>query len=67
VSKRLGLTENEDPNKIEQDLMKILPKNKWMRITDLLITLGRNVCVARKPKCGKCVLNEMCPSAFSFD
>jgi endonuclease-3 len=67
VSKRLGLTENEDPNKIEQDLMKILPKNKWMRITDLLITLGRNVCVARKPKCGKCALNEMCPSAFSFD
>jgi endonuclease-3 len=67
VSKRLGLTENEDPNKIEQDLMKILPKKEWMRITDLLITLGRSVCVARKPKCGTCALNEMCPSAFTFD
>jgi endonuclease-3 len=67
VSKRLGLTANEDPNKIEQDLMKVIPKNKWMRITDLLITLGRSVCVARKPKCGTCVLNEICPSAFTFD
>ena len=67
VSKRLGLTENEDPNKIEQDLMKIIPKNKWMRITDLLITLGRNVCIAKKPKCGTCVLNKICPSAFTFD
>jgi endonuclease-3 len=67
VSKRLGLTENEDPNKIEQDLMKIIPKNKWMRITDLLITLGRNACVAKKPKCGTCVLNKICPSAFTFD
>jgi endonuclease-3 len=67
VSKRLGLTENEDPNKIEQDLMKTIPKNKWMRITDLLITLGRNACVAKKPKCGTCVLNKICPSAFTFD
>jgi endonuclease-3 len=67
VSKRLGLTENEDSNKIEQDLMKIIPKNKWMRITDLLITLGRNACVAKKPKCGTCVLNKICPSAFTFD
>src|SRR5208337_1803537 len=57
VSKRLGLTENEDPNKIEQDLMGIIPKNEWMRITDLFIFLGRNVCAAKKPKCGVCVLN----------
>ena len=67
VSKRLGLTENEDQNKIEQDLMKIVPKDKWMRITDLLIFLGRNVCVAKKPKCKACVLNKICPSAFTFD
>lgn len=67
VSKRLGLTENEDPNKIERDLMEIVPKNGWMRITDLLISLGRSVCVARKPKCQMCVLNRMCPSAFTFD
>jgi endonuclease-3 len=67
LSKRLGLTENEDPNKIEKDLMEIIPKNEWMRITDLLIFLGRNVCVAKKPKCGVCVLNKICPSAFTFD
>jgi endonuclease-3 len=67
LSKRLGLTENEDPEKIEKDLMKIIPKNEWMRITDLLIFLGRNVCVAKKPKCGVCVLNKICPSAFTFD
>jgi len=66
VSKRLGLTENEDAEKIEQDLMKIVPKDKWMRISDLLIYLGRNVCMAQKPKCEICVLNKICPSAFSF-
>jgi len=66
LSKRLGLTENEDPSKIEQDLMGIIPKNEWMRITDLLIFLGRNVCVAKKPKCAACVLNKICPSAFTF-
>jgi endonuclease III len=67
VSKRLGLTENEDQDKIEQDLMEIIPKNEWMRITDLLIFLGRNVCVAKKPHCEACVLNKICPSAFTFD
>jgi endonuclease-3 len=66
VSKRLGLTDSEDQDKIEQDLMGIVPKDKWMRITDLLIFLGRNVCVARKPKCEICVLNRVCPSAFTF-
>ena len=63
---RLGLTENDDPNKIEQDLMMIVPKDKWMRITDLLIFHGRRVCTAKKPKCGACVLNRICPSAFKF-
>ncbi|MGD0159704.1 MAG: endonuclease III [Candidatus Bathyarchaeia archaeon] len=67
LSKRLGLTEKEDPEKIEKDLMEIVPKNEWMRITDLLMFLGRNVCVAKKPKCGVCVLNKICPSAFTFD
>jgi len=66
VSARLGLTENQDPNKIEQDLMRIVPKEKWVRITDLLITLGRRVCTAKKPKCETCVLNKICPSAFTF-
>lgn len=67
VSARLGLTENEDPDKIEQDLMRIVPKEKWMRITDLLIFLGRRVCAARKPKCQACVLNRVCLSVFTFD
>jgi len=64
LSQRLGLTENTDPNKIEADLMLNVPKSHWERITDLLIFHGRNVCVARKPKCSTCVLNKLCPSAF---
>jgi endonuclease-3 len=67
VSARLGLTENQDPNKIEQDLMRIVPKEKWVRITDLLITLGRRVCTAKKPRCETCVLNKICSSAFTFN
>ena len=67
TSARLGLTENTDPVKIEQDLMRITPRTKWIRITDLLIFLGRNVCTAKKPKCEACVLNNICPSAFTFD
>ena len=66
TSKRLGLTVNLDPNKIEQDLMKMIPRDKWIKITDLLIALGRDVCVARSPKCEVCVLNQICPSAFTF-
>ena len=64
LSKRLGLTENTNPDKIETDLMQIVSKTQWKRITDLLIFHGRNFCIARKPKCGICVLNKICPSAF---
>jgi endonuclease-3 len=67
LSQRLGLTENKNPDKIEQDLMEIVPKAYWEKITDLLIFHGRNICVARKPKCGLCVLNQICPSAFLFN
>jgi endonuclease-3 len=67
LSQRLGLTENKNPDKIERDLMKIVPKAQWEKITDLLIFHGRNICVARKPKCGLCVLNKICPSAFTFN
>jgi endonuclease-3 len=67
VSGRLGLTTQKDPGKIEEDLMRTVPRDKWMRITDLLIFLGRKVCTARKPKCEICVLNKLCPSAFTFD
>lgn len=66
VSKRLGFIGNEDQDKIEQDLMQLVPKSDWKRITDLLISLGRDVCIARKPKCENCVLNQTCPSAFTF-
>jgi len=65
LSKRLGLTENKNPDKIEADLMLIVPKSHWKRITDLLIFHGRNVCMARKPKCNICSLNKICPSAFN--
>ncbi|UCH70033.1 MAG: endonuclease III [Candidatus Bathyarchaeota archaeon] len=67
LAKRLGLSEHENPNKIEADLMDIVPKTHWKKITDLLIFHGRRICVARKPKCRTCVLNELCPSAFTFD
>ena len=66
VSGRLGLTQYQDPKKIEQDLMRIVPKEKWERIADLLIILGRRICTAKKPKCEICVLNKICPSAFTF-
>jgi endonuclease-3 len=67
LAQRLGLSEQEDPNKIEDDLMQIVPRKYWMRITDLLIFHGRRICTAKKPKCGECVLNKLCPSAFTFD
>jgi len=66
VSQRLGISEHDDPVKIEQDLMQITPKDKWMKLTDLLIFHGRQVCFARKPKCEVCVLNKICPCAFEF-
>jgi endonuclease III len=67
LSQRLGLTQEKDQNKIEQDLMAITPKEKWMPLTDLLIFHGRQVCMAKKPRCDLCVLNKICPSAFYFD
>jgi endonuclease-3 len=64
LSKRLGLTENTNPDKIERDLMQTVPRSHWKRITNLLISHGRTVCTARKPKCDSCTLNKLCPSAF---
>ena len=66
VSARLGLTNNTNPDKIEKDLMEIIPRNNWDIFTLLLINHGRKVCVARKPLCQECVLNKLCPSAFTF-
>ena len=62
LSQRLGLTKNDNPEKIEKDLMNIVPKNKWAQFSFLLISHGRKICQARKPICVKCVLNDLCPS-----
>ena len=64
VSRRLGLTKHDDPEKVEQDLMKLVPRDDWALFSHLLIFHGRRICVARKPKCGECALAGMCPSAF---
>jgi len=66
LSGRLGLTSYTDPEKIEKDLMKIIQKNDWDIFSLLLINHGRKVCFARKPLCGECILNKLCPSAFTF-
>jgi endonuclease-3 len=62
VSQRLGLTDEEDPVKIEEDLMKLLPQEEWYRFSTSVILFGRNVCDARKPDCQNCVLFKLCPS-----
>jgi len=66
LTKRLGLTESKTREKIERDLMQIVPKESWARFTDLLIFHGRRICDAKKPKCNKCILSKICPSAYSF-
>jgi endonuclease-3 len=63
ISNRLGLSKNESPEKIEQDLMKLVPKKDWYRFSNLIILHGRKNCKARKPLCEKCVLSDICPSA----
>jgi len=62
LSQRLDLTRNDDPKKIEQDLMKIIPRNKWIQFSHQLIWHGRRVCAARKPKCAECNLESLCYS-----
>jgi len=63
LSQRLDLTSNDDPNKIEIDLMEIVPRDKWTLLAHLLIEHGRRVCMARSPRCAGCVLSELCPSS----
>ena len=63
VSSRLGLTSNAMAEKIEQDLMKLIPPREWTSFSHRLIEHGRAICVARKPRCSQCRLNELCPSA----
>lgn len=64
LSGRLGLSQQSDPERIEQDLMKQVPKARWGHFPYLLIEHGRAVCQARKPKCNICLLSDICPSAF---
>lgn len=66
LSQRLGLTRNESPEKIEQDLMRIVPRKEWYNVSNMLIWHGRRVCNARKPNCPTCSLKDLCPSAKKF-
>ena len=63
LSQRLGFTRQEDPEKIERDLARIVPKADWARFPHLLIWHGRRVCIARAPRCGICVVNDLCPAS----
>jgi endonuclease-3 len=62
VSGRLGLTQSQDPTKIESDLNRLLPTSEWTEFSHRLILHGRRVCGARKPACGRCELSDLCPS-----
>ncbi len=63
ISRKLGFSRSEDPVKAEQELMKTLPRDHWIRYNMQIITLGRTICKARNPKCSGCFLNDVCPSA----
>lgn len=63
ISRRLELTKENDPGKIEQDLMKILPRNKWIDFSHQIIHHGRAICVARTPRCAECPLEKLCHAA----
>jgi endonuclease-3 len=66
LSNRLGFSEEDDRNKIEKDLMEVFPEDSWKKVNYLLIAHGREICTAQKPSCSDCVLNDICPSAFTF-
>jgi endonuclease III len=63
ISRRLELTRNEEPPKIEQDLMKVIPRDKWILFAHQIIWHGRKLCIARKPKCAACLLENLCHAA----
>jgi endonuclease III len=64
VGERLGFTAESDPNKIEQDLMRLIPRERWFGFTYVIIDHGRAICVARKPRCAECPVNDLCPSSL---
>ena len=63
LSGRLGFTKHADPVEIEQDMVRLVPAEEWTRFANRLILHGRRVCIARKPQCDACVVNDLCPSA----
>ncbi len=63
---RMGMSTQKNPERIEKDLMRLLPQNEWFHATYLLIDHGRAVCKAQRPQCDRCPLNDVCPSAFRF-
>jgi len=63
LSQRLGLTREHDPVKIERDLVKLVPRSDWHRFPHLLIWHGRRVCIARTPRCARCVVSDLCPAS----
>lgn len=67
ISKKLGLTSNTEPEKVEYDLMNVLPRDHWIIWNIQLITLGREICIARRPKCQSCPLSHLCPSRHLED
>jgi endonuclease-3 len=66
LAQRLKWSEETDRDKIEQDLLKLIPRDKWYEVNYLLITHGRRICDAKRPDCTACIVNKLCPSAFTF-
>jgi endonuclease-3 len=64
LSSLLGLTRQTGAEKVEQDLMRLVPRDDWALVSHLLIWHGRRICIANRPKCAECVLNDICPSAY---
>lgn len=63
IANLLGLTRQKNPDKIEQDLMKVVPSSDWTQFSHLIILHGRSTCIARRPQCGSCAIRDACPSA----
>jgi len=64
VGERLGFSSEKDPDKIEQDLMRLIPRKRWFDFTYVIIDHGRGTCVARKPRCDECPVSDLCPSSL---
>ncbi len=67
VARRLRLSGQKNAERIERDLMRIIPKKRWHIVSNLFIALGRDTCKARKKECGRCILSEMCPSSDTVE